>query len=146
MEGSKGALYSCSQTSYFEVLSVHDDVIEAKQDREPVLDHRILTTAVLRARSGKATFWCVEHDGNDASKHGNRKKTDLLIFANFTKVGDAHRQVGKGAISDDGGKVFLVQSSDNLKRRARYPFCGQQSVCEARSPKLSKSSTCQSKL
>jgi hypothetical protein len=39
----------CSQPSYFEVLSVHDDVIETKKNWEPVLDHRIIDPNILRA-------------------------------------------------------------------------------------------------
>jgi hypothetical protein len=38
-----------SQPSHFEVLSVHYNVIETKQDWEPVLDHRIVDPDILRA-------------------------------------------------------------------------------------------------
>ena len=81
----------CSQPSHFEVLSVHNDVIETKKDWEPVLDHRIIDPNVLRARWSKTTFWRVEHDRNDASEHGNCEKTDFLVLADLTKVGDTNR-------------------------------------------------------
>jgi hypothetical protein len=113
----------CSQPSHFEVLSVHNDVIETKKDWEPVLDHRILDPDVLRARCSETTFWRIKHDRNDASEHGDCEKADLLVLANFTEVRDANRQICKGTVSDDGGKVLLVQSGDNFKRRACYPFC-----------------------
>ena len=113
----------CSQTSHFKVFSVHYDVIETEQHREPILDHRVIDTNILRASGGKTTLWRVQHDRNDAPEHGNRKQTDLLVLADLAKVGDAYHQVSEGAVSDDGHEVFLVQAGDDLKRGACYSFC-----------------------
>ena len=124
-ESREEVICQCSQTSYFEVFSVHYDVIETEQHREPILDHRIVDTMVLWASSGKTTLWRVQHDRNDASEHGNREETDLLVLADLAKVGDAYCQVCKGAVSDDGYKVFLVQAGDDLKRGVRDSFCSR---------------------
>jgi hypothetical protein len=113
----------CSQTSHFKVFAIHYDVIETEQHREPILDHRIVDTNILRASGGKTTLWRVQHDRNDAAEHGNRKQTDLLVLADLAKVGDAYRQVCEGAVSDDSHEMFLVQAGDDLKRRVRYSFC-----------------------
>lgn len=84
-------MHVCSQPSHFEIFSVHDYVIKAKKNWEPVLDHRIVDANILWARCGKTTFWRAEHDWDDAAEHRDRKETDLLVFAHFTKVRDAYR-------------------------------------------------------
>lgn len=101
-------LHVYAQSSHFKIFSIHDNVIKAEEDWEPVLDHRILNANVLWTSRSKATFWSVEHDRDDASEHRDRKKTDLLVLAHFAKVGDAHSQICKCTVSDDGCKVFLV--------------------------------------
>ena len=56
-----------SQPSHFKIFSIHNDVIEAEEDWEPVLDHRILNANVLWTSRSKTTFWRIEHDRDDAS-------------------------------------------------------------------------------
>ena len=114
-----------SQPSHFKIFSIHNDVIKTEKNWEPVLDHRIIDANVLWTSRRKTTFWRVEHDRDDASEHRNRKKTDLLVLTHFAEVGDAHGQICKGTISDNGCKVFLIQSRDDFERGARYPFCGR---------------------
>ena len=97
-----------SQPSHFKIFSIHNDVIKAEKDWEPVLDHRVIDANVLWTSRSKTTFWRVEHDRDDASEHRDRKKADLLVLAHFAKVGDAHSQICEGTISDDGRKVFLI--------------------------------------
>ena len=116
----------CSQTSHFKVFPVHDDVIETEQHREPILDHRVLDANILRACGSKTALWCVQHDRNNASEHGNRKQTDLLVLANLAKVGDAYRQVSECAVADDGHEVFLIQAGNDFKRRVCYSFCSRE--------------------
>ena len=113
-----------SQPSHFKIFSIHNDVIKAEKDWEPVLDHRVIDANVLWTSRSKTTFRRVEHDRNDASEHRDRKKADLLVLAHFAKVGDAHSQICECTISDNGRKVFLIQSRDDFERGARYPFCG----------------------
>ena len=70
----------------------------------------------------KSTFRRLEHNSDDTTKHGNSQQTDLLVFADFTEVGDADGEVSERAVSHDRGEVLLVQSSDDLKSRARDAF------------------------
>lgn len=53
---------------------------------------------------------------------GSDAHRDLLIFADLAEVGDADSEIGKGAMSDDGGKVISIEMLDHLEGGADDSF------------------------
>lgn len=83
-------------------------------------------------RRHEATFWALQHNWNDPSKHRDREEADLLVLVHLAEVGDTDCQVRKGSMSDDRSEVLLVQVHNNLECRAHDPFC-QKSISRSRS-------------
>lgn len=80
-----------SQPPDFKVLTIHDDVVEAKKNWEPELDHWVVHMAsLLRWWNIECTLWAHEHDRYHPSEHGDRKQADLLVLVHLTEIGDAY--------------------------------------------------------
>lgn len=125
-----------SQAPYFQVLSIHNDIVEAEQNRVPRLDHRIVSDLrawrMLAPRGGgdEPTLGGTEHGWDNPAKHVDREQADLLELANFAEISDADGEVRKGAVRDDVREALLVQSSDNVERRCHYALWRQISGSE----------------
>ena len=101
------------QPPHFQIFSIHDNVVESEKYREPILDHWVVSGCMIRVL--EATIGALEHSRDDTSKHGNRKQADLLILAHFAEVGDAHREVGKGAMAHDRREMLFVEACYDLE-------------------------------
>ncbi len=88
------------QAPHFEVLAVHDHVVEPEQDREPILDHRVISRGVVRLL--EPAIGALQHGWDDIAKHSDGQQADLLIFAHFAEVGDADGQIRKRTVADYG--------------------------------------------
>lgn len=86
--------------------------------------------SLLRLRVVEATFRTFEHYGNDTSQHCDSKKADLLVLGDFAEVRNAHSQIGKCTMTDNGCEVFLIEPRNDLESRADDAFCVKRMQCQ----------------
>lgn len=111
------------QSSNFKILSIHDNIIETEEDREPKLDHWIICNVrPLLNRNVEAAIWRLQHDRYDSTEHSNGEQTDLLILAHFAEISYAHSEICKCTISHDLREVLLIQAGHNLECGIRNTF------------------------
>ena len=88
-----------SQASYFQVFAIHDHIVEAEERREPIFDHWVVCMCSTNICSRSETaIRALQHNWNDTSEHRDCQETDLLVFVDFAKIGNADGQVGEGAM------------------------------------------------
>ena len=121
---SSSETYKHLQPADFQILAVHDDVVESEEHWEPEFDHRLvdgMSTSFLCCTDGALRRG--EHRRDDVPQHRHGRKTDLLELACLAKVAHTDREVSERPVPDDGGEVLLVQPGDDLETRGRYSLC-----------------------
>ena len=107
------------QSSHFKIFTIHYDVVETKQNREPVLYHGIIgrSGVIWIIRTIPWALGRLQHHRNNVSQHFNSHETRLLEFATFREVRDTNREVCKGSVSDNIWEMIPIQSHHQLEGR-----------------------------
>lgn len=136
------------QTPHFQILSVHDNVVETEEHWVPWFDHRIINclgNARLLGRQGcryKPTFGCAKHGRNNTLKHADGEETNFLEFADFAEISDAHREIREGSIRDNIWEPFFVQSCDDIESGGHHAFLSDRLVLRLLSENRGNNLTC----